>query len=165
MIDAVRIPEDRKPAVLGSHGRTKAKIEKATGTKIDISDIVEISGDDPIMLLKARDIVTAIGRGFSLAQAMRLLEDDCLLRVISLEGESEKKRIRLFGRVIGKGGKSKGVIEKETGALLCIKGKTLSILGMREEVEPAEEAVETLLSGKTHGYAYKRMLMKKEKDS
>ena len=106
-------------------------------------------------------MVRAVGRGFSPAQAKRLLEDECDLHVISLQGENPKRRQRMLGRVIGNEGRAKKRIEEETGAIICIKGKTLSIIGNPDELGPAEEALEELLSGKTHAYAYKVMRLKK----
>jgi ribosomal RNA assembly protein len=161
MIEIVRIPEDRKSALIGRKGCVKERIQKSTNTKIEVTDVIEISGDDPILVIKARDIVTAIGRGFPPDEASRLLGDECLLHVISLEGESEKKRQRLFARVIGREGKVRKRIEEQTGASICIRGKTLSLIGKHEEIAPAEEAIEMLLAGKTHAYAFRRMYMRK----
>jgi ribosomal RNA assembly protein len=164
MIEIVRIPEERKSVLIGKEGNVKAGIEKGTGTKIEVSDVVHISGDDPILVLKAKEMVLAIGRGFSPDHAEKLLEEPgCELHVMSLEGESVKKRRRLFGRVIGKGGKSRRRIESETGASVCIQGKTLSLIGTPDQLGPAEEAVQKLLAGKTHSHAYRRMQMKKSR--
>jgi len=163
MISIVRIPDERKSVLIGTRGHVREKIEKSTGTKIEVSDVVKISGDDPLLVLKAKEIATAIGRGFSPGKASRLLEEECELRVISLEGESLKKRKRLFGRVIGKNGGSREKIESEAGASICIYGKTLSLIGTPDELGPAEDAVEELLAGKTHSYAYRKMQMKKSR--
>jgi len=163
MIEVVRIPEDRKRLLMAGEGKITKIIEESTGTKIECSDIVKISGEDSLRVLKAKEIVTAMGRGFTLKEARRLLEKECELRIISLEGENLKTRKRLLGRVIGRQGKSKKWIEAKTGALICVKGKTLSIIGTPEELGPAEEAVEQLLNGKTHAYAYKKMNIKKAK--
>ena len=161
MIEAVRVPDDRKAAVIGRGGRTREMIEKATRTQITVSDDVEIDGEDVLMVLMAKEMVTAIGRGFSAKDAMKLRQEGCELRTISLEGENERKRKRLFGRVIGREGRSRELIEKETGASLCVRGKTLCMIGTPEELDPAQEAVEKLLQGKTHAYAYKRMKIRK----
>lgn len=163
MIEIVRIPDERKSVVIGSKGTVKRKIEKRTETVVDIGDVVKISGEDPLMVLKAKDIVLAIARGFSPANAYKLLEEEKELHVISLDGETVKKRQRLVGRVIGRDGATKKRIEQDTGAAISIQGKTLSIIGTFEELGPAEEAVAELLSGKTHSYAYKKMNIKKSK--
>jgi ribosomal RNA assembly protein len=163
MLEIVRISEERIPAVIGKGGRTKASIEKWTSTHLDIGDVVRIEGEDPIMVLKARDMVCALGRGFSIQQAKRLLEEECVLHVLSLNNESRKKRERLIARAIGSEGIVKKRIEEESGAIVCISGKTLSLIGTPEQLRPAEKAVEEILLGKTHAWAYKAMRMRKEK--
>ncbi|GAF95867.1 unnamed protein product, partial [marine sediment metagenome] len=52
---------------------------------------------------------------------------------------------------------------KETGASICIQGKTLSLIGTPDELGPAEEAVEELLAGKMHSYAYRMMDRKRRR--
>lgn len=163
MIEEVKIPEDRLPVLIGKKGRVKKSIEELTETQIEVSDWVKITGEDSIKLMKAKDMVKAIGRGFTPEEAERLAEDDCSLHVISLSGETYKKRIRLIGRVIGNKGSSKNIIENETGASIAVKGKTVSTIGTPEETAPAEEALQELLAGKPHGYAYKSMNMRKKK--
>ncbi len=161
MIEVIRIPEERIPILIGRSGSVKKRIEKSTHTEIEVSDTVKITGDDPIGLLNAKDMVTAIGRGFSPNEVRRLAEDDCELHVISLHGESLKKRIRMLGRVIGNDGRTKKIIENETGASIAVKGKTLSVIGKPEEMKPAEEALGELLDGKTHAHAYSMMRRRK----
>ncbi len=161
MIDAVRIPEDRLPVLLGKRGAVKRAIEKSTQTRIEVTDVVTIEGDDPLLALKAKDIVRAIGRGFTPGQARRLMDDNCMLHVVSLDGEGFRKRQRIFGRVIGNEGRARKRIEAETGAKICIRGKTISIIGTPDQLRPAEEAVGELLSGKTHSFAYAMMRKRK----
>lgn len=162
-MDIVRIPEDRMSALIGKKGRTKKSLEKWTGTRIEAGDPVKIDGEDPLMVLKAKDMVWAIGRGFALHQAKRLLEEDCEFRLVSLEGEKGKKRERMLGRVIGNDGRVKSRIEEETGALLCVRGKTIALIGKPGELAPAEGALSEILAGKTHAWAYTVMRRRKEK--
>jgi ribosomal RNA assembly protein len=157
VIEIVKIPEDREAVLIGKGGSVKKKIEQSTGTEIEVSDIVKITGEDPLLVLKAKDVITAIGRGFSPKEAERLIGDDCELHVISLQGETLKKRTRLLGRVIGNDGRAKKIIENETGAAIAVKGKTVSVIGKPAELGPAEEALWELLGGKTHAHAYNMM--------
>lgn len=163
MIEVIRIPEDRTPVLIGKNGSVKKKIEKATHTEIEVSHTVKITGEDPLGLLKAKDMVTAIGRGFSPKETERLKEDDCELHVISLQGDSFKKRVRMLGRVIGNDGRTRKIIENETGASITVKGKTVSIIGTPDEMRPAEEALGELLGGKTHAHAYSMMRRRKSR--
>ena len=163
MIEYVRIPGDRISVLKGKNFSSMKKIEEETGTIITLDDGVKIEGSDPLMLMKTKDIVTAIGRGFDVKTSLRLLEDECELHVISLYGETEKKRTRMLSRVIGNKGRTKAIIEKESGASISIKGKTISVIGNADERGPAEDALEEILAGKTHGYAYTVMKRKKKK--
>jgi ribosomal RNA assembly protein len=163
MMDIVRIPEDRIPALIGKKGRTKKSIEKWTGARIEAGDPVRIECEDPLMVLKAKDIVSAIGRGFPLHQTKRLLEEDCEFHLISLDGKTPRTRQRMMGRVIGNDGRVRKRIEEETGSLLCVRGKTIALIGKPGELAPAEDALSVILSGKTHAWAYTVMRRRKEK--
>ncbi len=163
MIEHIRIPVERVPVLLGKNYSSLKQIEEETGAIITLDDGVKIESNDPLMLLKTKDIVTAIGRGFIVKKALRLLEDECELRVLSLYGESQKKRTTMMGRVIGNKGGSKAIIEKETGASISVRGKTIAIIGTPDELVPAENALQEILRGKTHGYAYGVMKRVKRK--
>jgi len=155
-IETVLIPEERKAVLIGKDGKTKAKIEKATKTKIRVGDCVEVEGE-AIGVMTACNIVLAIARGFHPKDAMTLLDEEYCIDVISLRGETQKAEKRLLARVIGKSGQSRRTIEDETGAKLSIYGKTVSIMGKVEQLAHAREAVELLIRGKTHAYVFKRM--------
>ncbi len=156
-LEIVRIPEERKPVLIGIKGRAKSLVERRAGVKLRIKEDVEISGE-PEKVLVAKDIVKAIGRGFSPKDALELLKEEHQLIVISLTGEKENTIKRLMGRVIGRKGTTRHIIERETGAIIAVKGKTVAIIGDGESSWKAKEAVEELLSGRTHGYVYRRLI-------
>ncbi len=64
MIELVRIPEQRKGALIGKNGSVKKELEKKTHTSLTVGDDVEIDGE-ALDVLKAKEIVKAIGRGFA----------------------------------------------------------------------------------------------------
>lgn len=161
MIETVLIPQERKPILIGNNGSVKRKIEKNTKTSITVREYVEIEGD-MFNVIKARDIVTAIARGFSPGRSFALFDEDIELKVITLTGQNDKTIKRLMARVIGRKGSTRRIIEFETNTTLSIYGKTVSIIGTPENIVIAQEAVEALLSGRKHGTAYKRMSRKKE---
>jgi ribosomal RNA assembly protein len=83
----VTIPQDRIGALVGEDGKIKQSIENTFKAKLNIdseSGIVELTlaseDGDAASLLKARDIVTAIGRGFSPDRAFVLRDDEIILR-------------------------------------------------------------------------------------
>ena len=71
------IPHDRIGVVLGREGATKTEIEQAFKVKLTVnseSGTIEVApsddNSDPSTILRARDVVTAVGRGFSPERAM-----------------------------------------------------------------------------------------------
>jgi len=151
MAEYVKIPKQRIPILIGTDGAVKKEIERRTGSKIDIvpgSTDIEITGKRAQDLMKARDIVTAIGRGFEPGKAMLLLGDDCVFDMLTLKGETENTVKRLMARVIGRRGSVRRKIERSTGARLCIFGKTVSFIGSPEQARRARELVEMILDGR-----------------
>ncbi len=154
-VEVVRIPDERRGVLIGSGAATKKKIEELTKTKIVISDVVTVEGD-AIETMVAKNIITAIGRGFSPERAMKLAEDDCLLEVINFSGEVGEGRAKtLKARLIGAGGKTRKIIEELSGAYISIYGKTVGIIGGWQQVRTAKNAVEQILEGKPHAVVYK----------
>ena len=136
--DIIRIPVERVGALIGKGGETKKEIEKKTGTKIKIDsqegEAEVFSEEINESFFKAKDIVRAIGRGFSPEKAFKLLSRDNFLSIIELadvagtKKEMEHKR----GRVIGTRGKAREEIEEDTGASVSVFGKTIAISGTGE---------------------------------
>ncbi len=159
------IPLERLGVVIGREGETKVKIEQAFKARLLVqsqSGVVEIvpweDSDDPTSILRARDVVLAIGRGFSPQRALQLVDDDILLDIIDLRetfGKNERDIARLKGRVIGREGKIRRLIEEMTNAKVSVFGHTISMLGEYETVTAAREAIELLLKGKQHSTVYK----------
>lgn len=161
MIETVLIPRERKAILIGRNGFVKRKIERVTNTRITINEDVEIEGD-MFNVMKARDVITAIARGFSPMRAFVLLSKGYELKVISLIGQNEKTIKRLMARVIGRKGTTRRIIEYESNTNVSVYGKTVSIIGTPESIAIAQEAVEALLAGRKHGSAYIKMKRKKE---
>jgi len=159
------IPHERIGAVLGKDGTTKAQIESAFKVKLTVSSdsgTIEVTpsqdNDDPSTILRARDVVTAVGRGFSPDRAMALTDDNTVLDVIDLHelfGKSESDINRVKGRVIGSEGKMRRLLEEMTEAKVSVYGSTISMIGEFESVSAARQAIEMLLKGKQHSSVYK----------
>ncbi|MDY6964964.1 MAG: KH domain-containing protein [Halobacteriota archaeon] len=165
----VKIPHDRIGVVIGPDGRTKKVIEKRSSTSINIdseSGSVEVvSSQDPLGALRACDVVKAIGRGFSPEKVFRLFDDDLLmLDIIDLseDASTPKELKRIKGRIIGRDGKTRNVIETLTDSKVSIYGKTVSILGRPEQIEIVRSAIAMLIEGAPHSHVY-AFLEKKRK--
>lgn len=158
----MRIPKARVGALVGAGGRTKKELSRQTGCTIEVSHEgdVTISGTDPMSVFKLKDIIKAIGRGFSSSDALALLDDTYTLHIINLEeevGEREKTISRIKSRVLGMGGAAKKRIEGSTKTRIAVYGKTISILGTHDDVNDAEEIIRMLMGGATHKSAYSAM--------
>ena len=168
------IPLDRLGVLIGKDGSIKNKIEQAFKVRLIIQSengIVEIvpseASDDPTTILRARDVVFAIARGFSPQRALTLIDDDIVLDVIDLRetfGRNDRDIARLKGRVIGREGKIRRLIEEMTSAQVSVYGHTIAMLGVFETVTAAREAIELLLKGKQHSTVY-RLLRKIKSES
>lgn len=159
-MNQVKIPQDRIAVLIGKEGETKLHIEEVTETKLDIDSQegdVSILGEDPLKLFTCVEIVKGIGRGFNPEIALMLLKIDYVLDIISI-GEyarSNNDFMRLRGRVIGKEGKSRRVIEDILEVNICVYGKTVAIIGRGDSVSLARRAMDSLLSGSPHSSVYK----------
>jgi len=165
----LKIPKERVAALIGKKGETKKEIEKATKTKLDIDSVegdVFVTGEDSLGLFISREVVLATGRGFNPEISLLLLKPDYVLEVIDIRdysGKSKDTILRLKGRVIGREGKSRRLIEELSECYLSVYGKTISIIGTAEQAIVAKQAVELLLKGANHASVYK-FLEKKRRD-
>ncbi|MCL1977497.1 MAG: KH domain-containing protein [Candidatus Bathyarchaeota archaeon] len=175
----IRIPKERVGILVGPEGKTKTYIEEHMKVKLEVDSedggitiTLAENQDDPSMLFRAKDLVTAIGRGFAPEVAFRLIrnEDDVFdlvdLRLVFGRSESDIKRIK--GRIIGSEGKTRRLIEELTEANVTVYGHTVGIIGNYEEADAARNAVQMIIEGSEHKTVYrylqrKRTEMKKEK--
>ncbi len=161
MQEHIKVPQDRIGAIIGVEGNVKKAIEEKTGARLEVDSetgvVVVQSEADALKALRASDVIKAIARGFSPEKALRLLDnEDLMLDVIDLSALSDSpadlKRIK--GRIIGKGGKTREVIEQMTGAKLSVYGKTISIIGDAEQLATVRAAIDMLIDGAPHSAVY-----------
>lgn len=168
----VRIPKERVGVLIGPDGKIKEQIEKKFMVKLQIEGdfggvtiVLSERASDPSLLFKAKDTVTAIGRGFSPEQAFRLLlDEDNIFDFIDLRtffGRSESDIRRVKGRVIGANGKTRKLIEELTEASMVVYGHTIGFIGSFEQVNVARNAVQMLIDGNQHHTVYKYLQKKR----
>ncbi|VVB65550.1 KH domain protein [Candidatus Gugararchaeum adminiculabundum] len=153
---SVNIPAERISVLLGQNGEVKKMIAKRGRVKIHTEEdgVVELSGAS-IDEWVAKDIVTAIGRGFSPQKAIKLFSDLYSLRVINLrEFGSDNDIIRICGRLIGEKGKTRRIIEEMTGCEMSVYTHTVSLIGELEGLHLATEAVYKIIEGSPHAVVY-----------
>jgi len=170
----VRIPKERVGVVIGPDGTTKKNIEEKLSVELEIdSDAGDVNislsdkATDPSTLFRAKDVVTALGRGFSPEHAFRLVRDeDAVMELIDLRevfGKSEADLKRVKGRIIGMNGKTRRIVEELTDANVAVYGHTVGVIGTLEQVQVAREAIEMLVKGSMHSTVY-RFLHRKRRE-
>ena len=170
----IKIPGDRIGALVGPDGTVKSVIERKLSVSLEVDSetgtveiIIPTTSEDPTVLFRAKEVVTAIGRGFAPNHAFRLLDDDeIIFEIIDLRervGRSPSDIKRLKGRVIGKEGKTRRIIEELSEANISVYGHTISIIGYPDQASIAREAVSMLIGGSLHGTVY-RYLHKKRRE-
>jgi ribosomal RNA assembly protein len=160
----VTIPQNRIGALIGPSGRVKNRLEDLAGVEIDIhsgSGEVTIESKpemtDPFLVIKARDFVHAVGRGFNPQVAFALLDEEMYLEIINMKlvvGTNPNKLYRFRGRIIGKEGRTRKIIEETTGTRISVFGNTVGIIGPYERLKVARDAIFMLLEGSKHGSVY-----------
>jgi ribosomal RNA assembly protein len=175
----IRIPKERVGILIGPDGKVKQYIEERLQVKLEIDSqdggvtiILSEKATDPSLLLRAKDVVTAIGRGFAPEVAFRLVRnEDEIFDLVDLRltfGRSDSDIKRIKGRLIGSEGKTRRLVEELTEANVAIYGHTVGLIGTFEEVDAARNAVQMIIEGCEHKTVYrylqrKRTELKKEK--
>jgi ribosomal RNA assembly protein len=159
---------------VGPDGKVKQNIEEKLNVALEVESesggvtiLLSEKANDPSLLFKAKDVVTAIGRGFSPDHAFRLIRnEDHIFDFIDLRavfGRSESDIQRVKGRVIGANGKTRKLIEELTDANVVVYGHTIGFIGTFEQVDVARTAVQMLVNGSQHHSVY-RYLQKKRSE-
>ena len=168
MRENIKAPRDRIGVIIGINGSTKSEIEKRGEVTIDIDseEGIVIIESDSINALRSVDVVKAMARGFSPERAYRLFDDEMVvLDVLDLSKwvGTPKELKRIMGRIIGKDGKTRELIESLTGSFISVYGKTVSVIGYPEQTQIVRKAIEMLVEGAPHGTVY-GFLEKKKKE-
>jgi ribosomal RNA assembly protein len=152
-MEILRIPHEWVGELLGKNGENKKRIEGHFEVKITVRDEGEVTIEgDSAKTFFAKDVVGAIGRGFSIEEAAKLFKDDYAFVLIDLRDQfgTERALTRMKGRIIGEEGKIKKEIEEATESSLSIYGHTVSIIAPVENMEFAKEAVGKIIDGAPH---------------
>lgn len=156
-MELVKIPAERVRVLRGNADETRKMLEEKLKVRISTGSEgeVELNGES-IDEFFAKDIIRAIGRGFGINTALKLLEEEYALRIINLRefGRSKKDIIRIKGRIIGERGRTKKIIEEIAEAELSIYGHTVGIIATVETIEIAVNAVSKLIEGAKHSAVY-----------
>ncbi|MCS7111883.1 MAG: KH domain-containing protein [Ignisphaera sp.] len=161
----VKLPVERVGVVIGKGGETLRKLMEFTKTLITVNEVDGIVVIEPasprtrpIDLMKAQDVIKAIGYGFSPDRAFRLLDEDTMLIVIDLREHvkaSPNHLARVKGRIIGEEGRVRKNLEDATGTYISVYEDYVAIIGEYENASITRDAVMMIVEGRQHATVYK----------
>ena len=141
----VKIPKERREVLK----KFLKEIERMGRVKVEMNGEVVLSGDSMNVYI-AKNVVIAIGRGFDFKEASKLFKDYILYVIPISKNKNTLERIR--GRIIGRKGKIKKMIEELTNTKISVYGKTVSVIGRGEGLNDAIFVLNMLISGRSHSY-------------
>lgn len=156
MMGHISIPKDRINLLKKTKG-WKEQLKEFLDVDVDIREDLIINGD-VLQVIRAKEILRAFGRGFDFQDSLDLLDEEYFLEMISINeftGKSKDRQVTLKGRVIGKEGRTKRMIEESADVKIAIYGKTVSVIGKPRNIKIAENAIEMILSGSEHNSVYR----------
>jgi len=159
-----RISKDRIGVLIGKSGETKLEIENVAHCTLHIdSETGEVHAkwsdeSDPIIRIKLPDVIRAIGRGMAPSRAINLLEDDVHLKMYDIRewvGRQPNQIKRMRGRIIGRNGRIRELIEELSGVELVVYRSTVVVVGDLDSLAIGSAALERVLGGAEHGTVLK----------
>lgn len=163
------IPQDRLGVLIGRNGEVKKELEEKVGVKIHVEPDglvkVEYSVKNPEAYFKLKRVSEAISCGFSGEDALKLIDDDFVLKKIDLRdfaNESSQRMKILKGRIIGKDGKVWKRIEKLADVKMAIYKYNVGIIGSEENCEIAFRTILKILQGAQFSTAFRYLENKRK---
>lgn len=171
MVYRFKVPHDRIGVMIGKRGETLKKLEKEGKVKVYIDSetgeviIHDEQAEDTYLAYRMRDVLKAIGRGFSPEHALLLFKDEMYYEEFDIRdyvGKSNKRIMQVRSRMIGTDGRTRRLIEELTDCLISIKGNSVALIGDLEGLKVASKAVIMVLSGSEHSSVYSYMERKRK---
>ena len=160
-LSSIKIPRDRIGVLVGQKGKIKRKIEAMGEVQLDVDskggDVEVYQVGDPLKSSRSINVVQAIARGFSPANAALLFSENEELVVIPLRDFAKpgSRRIEdIKGRIIGTKGSTRRIIEDLTSCKISVYGDTVSLIGDYLSLEASLKAVNMLINGSRHRTVY-----------
>jgi ribosomal RNA assembly protein len=157
--DRFFLEKDRIAVFIGNKGEQKKQFEEKFNCKLDIDSKngeVIMQSDDAIAKFVLSNIVHAINYGHSPQNAMKLEDENFVLDVIDIKTMiKDHNRLKIvIGRVIGKEGSTRKLMEDITKCSVAVKDSYVSVIGPFENTTLVHEALEMLINGSSHKSFY-----------
>jgi ribosomal RNA assembly protein len=139
------------------------RLQEISGVEISYDDKNKFFEIDPktqnsYEALKVVSVIKALGLGFSIDDALRLMSDEYQLDVIDLKislGSNPDLIRRVKGRIIGEAGKAKKIIQEYTSVIISIYDHYVALIGTYDQLSIARKAIDMLIEGREHNTVYK----------
>lgn len=159
MEERTYLEKDRIPVFIGINGSKKRAIEKKFDCSIDVNSEtgeVLMSGEDSVTLFVLTNVISAINYGHNPDNAMKLEDESFVHDLIDVKNQiKDHKRIKsVMGRIIGKEGHTRKIIEEITKCSVSVKDHFVSIVGPYENTNLVHEALDMLIRGASHKSLY-----------
>lgn len=138
--------------------RTKPELEKTLKVKIDIRGRQVTIDGEAVDEFEAASIIEAIGFGFSAKKALLLKGPDYTFRRINIKNFTRRKNLEdVRGRIIGRQGKTKKIIEDISGVYLELNNNEVGLIGPTEDIEQETAALTNLIKGTKQANVYQKL--------
>jgi len=99
--------------------------------------------------------IEAINLGFKVPQTINLKEEDCIFETIHIKDITRRSDLeRIRGRIIGKHGKTKELIENLSDCLISVHDNCIGIIGKAENIEKCIQAIKSIIQGSKQSKVY-----------
>ncbi|MCA9486582.1 RNA-processing protein [Candidatus Woesearchaeota archaeon] len=153
------IDADRLPVLIGKDGETKRLLEQHFDSTMAIdsqSAEIVISGKDAVSTFTLKNVISAINFGHNPKKALKLEDEHMVLDVIDVKSmvkDAGRCKV-IMGRIIGKEGSTRKVIEEASGCDVSVKDHYVSVIGPYENTLIVHDALKMLISGAAHKSFY-----------
>lgn len=150
---------DRIPVFIGKQGTQKKAFEEKFNCKLDVNSEtgeVILTGGESVDNFVLSTIIHAINYGHSPQHALELTNPNFVFDVIDVKLKvRDHKRLKIMmGRIIGREGGTRKLIEEITKCSIAVKDHFVSAIGPYENTILVHEALEMLISGASHKSFY-----------
>ncbi|MEK6918556.1 MAG: hypothetical protein AABW73_00810 [Nanoarchaeota archaeon] len=130
-------------------------LQKTLGVGLEVSaNQVTINGKEE-NIYDCEKVFEALEADYEIQIALLLANPEYLMETMHIRDYSRRTNIAdVRARIIGTKGKTKKLMEKLSDSVMKIKGNTIYIIGIAEEIRATMTAVEKLIRGSAQGKVY-----------
>ncbi len=161
-VEKFYLDKDRIAVFIGKGGKEKEKFEETLGFKIDINskngEVSLENNEDTLNTFLFSNMISAINHGQNPENALLLMDENIVINFVDvrdyLRNQDKSKLKKIMGRIIGKGGITRGLIEEITKCKISISDSLVCIIGEYENAITVQKAIRMLVEGCAHKTFY-----------